>query len=275
MSDTAYPTFQHYGTNAQRLAFTPSPAAGTQPLYTWYETDTGQEYQYTTGWIPRGSGSGSVPIVVTTSQTVQTNTGWVIPESLTINSGVSLTIQTGAIVEVTGVVVPTPAMVLITTTMPSGTNTFTWSSLGSYTHLKVIYSAVCDAGATSALLNMQFNGDVGSNYDRQFVNAVSTTVTANEVLAGTSTSFGVASGGTAAAGDVGVGEVTIADYRNTTFNKSGVAVFQYKTSNASGNFNVRQNAISWRSNAAITSITVSVASGNFVAGSKFSLYGIF
>src|SRR5258706_4467449 len=49
MSDTAYTTFQHYGTNAQRIAFTPVPGGG-QPIYIWYETDTGNTYVYTTGW---------------------------------------------------------------------------------------------------------------------------------------------------------------------------------------------------------------------------------
>jgi len=50
MSDTAYPTFQHYGTAAQRAAFTPSPAGSTQPIYIWRETDTGNVYLYDTSW---------------------------------------------------------------------------------------------------------------------------------------------------------------------------------------------------------------------------------
>lgn len=50
MSDTVYSTFQHYGTAAQRAAFTPSPAAGIQPIYIWYETDTGNVYLYDTSW---------------------------------------------------------------------------------------------------------------------------------------------------------------------------------------------------------------------------------
>jgi hypothetical protein len=59
MSDTAYPVYQHYGTNAQRLAFTPAPAAGTQPIYIWYETDTDNYYIYTTAWKgPFASGGG-------------------------------------------------------------------------------------------------------------------------------------------------------------------------------------------------------------------------
>lgn len=120
-SDSAYPTFQHYGTNAQRLAFTPSPAAGTQPLYIWYETDTGQEYQYTTTWIARGTGGGATPIDVTASQTVQTNTGWVVPESLVIDAGVILEIAGGARVEITGPVGPKIAQVV--STLSSAVNT--------------------------------------------------------------------------------------------------------------------------------------------------------
>ena len=60
MSDTAYETYQRYGTNAQRLAFTPSPPGGTaKPIYKWYETDTGNEYTYDTSWHLI-SGSNSV-----------------------------------------------------------------------------------------------------------------------------------------------------------------------------------------------------------------------
>lgn len=50
MSDTAYPVYQHYGTAAQRAAFTPVPPATGQPIYTWYETDTDNFYIYTTAW---------------------------------------------------------------------------------------------------------------------------------------------------------------------------------------------------------------------------------
>jgi hypothetical protein len=59
MSDTAINKFLQYGTNAQRLAFTPSPAAGTQPIYEWYESDTDTTWIYTTGWHQvSGSGGG-------------------------------------------------------------------------------------------------------------------------------------------------------------------------------------------------------------------------
>lgn len=51
-SDFLYETYQHYGTNAERLEFTPNPPAITdvQPTYTWYETDTDALYLYDTTW---------------------------------------------------------------------------------------------------------------------------------------------------------------------------------------------------------------------------------
>lgn len=39
MSDTALNKIIQYGTRANRIAFTPSPASGSQVLYLWYETD--------------------------------------------------------------------------------------------------------------------------------------------------------------------------------------------------------------------------------------------
>lgn len=39
MSDTSLNKIIQYGTTAQRVAFTPAPAAGSQVLYIWYDTD--------------------------------------------------------------------------------------------------------------------------------------------------------------------------------------------------------------------------------------------
>lgn len=49
-NDTQYETFQHYGTHADRLLFTPTPASGIQPIYIWYETDTNATFLYDTAW---------------------------------------------------------------------------------------------------------------------------------------------------------------------------------------------------------------------------------
>lgn len=62
MSDTTYQTFQHYGTAAERLAFTPNPAAGIKPIYIWYETDTTLTWLYHTAWV-QISGAGGSPVL--------------------------------------------------------------------------------------------------------------------------------------------------------------------------------------------------------------------
>jgi hypothetical protein len=59
MSDIKYSTYQHYGTAAQRAAFVPAPPASGQPIYIWYETDTGSTYLYDTAWHLIGT-SGAV-----------------------------------------------------------------------------------------------------------------------------------------------------------------------------------------------------------------------
>jgi hypothetical protein len=66
-NDTTYQVFQHYGTNAQRLAFTPAPAAGIQPIYIWYETDTDNYYIFTTVWKGPFSSGGTGTVTTTGS----------------------------------------------------------------------------------------------------------------------------------------------------------------------------------------------------------------
>ncbi len=63
MSDTTFSAYEHYGTNAERLAFTPSPGTG-QPIYSWWVTDAGANHGlwiYDTGWSQVGGGTGSLP----------------------------------------------------------------------------------------------------------------------------------------------------------------------------------------------------------------------
>lgn len=86
MSDITFDKFMHYGTNAQRLAFTPTPASGVQPLYFWYETDTGALYFYDTTWHALSVGSAAISTIPS-----------VFDHRLTLETGVpvSTTDQTG------------------------------------------------------------------------------------------------------------------------------------------------------------------------------------
>lgn len=165
-------------------------------------------------------------------------------------------------------------LVLIETQNPSGTGVVTFSSLGAYTHLRILYSARGDQVATSTAINLTFNGDSSAIYDREQLSANSTTAAAGESLAQTSVNIGTISASTAASGNAGIGEIVVLDYRGTAFHKNALATNGYKTSNAAANFTYRTQTVSYRSTSAITSIDLTLASGNYVAGSKFSLYGM-
>lgn len=66
MTDTALNYYLASGTNAARLAFTPSPpapASGPSYSYLWYETDTTLTYAYASGaWHVVSSGGASGPL---------------------------------------------------------------------------------------------------------------------------------------------------------------------------------------------------------------------
>lgn len=165
------------------------------------------------------------------------------------------------------------AVSLIETQTPTGT-TVTFSSLGSYTHLMILYSGRGDTSATSANIQLTFNNDSSSIYDREASEFQGTTVGATEAIAAAFGVIGQISAATAASGNAGGGKIMVFDYRGTTFHKVAVSEELHKLANSSGNVRLRQFGVSWRSTSAITSIELTLSAGNYVTGSVFSLYGI-
>ncbi len=78
MSDSLLETFLRYGTNAQRIAFTPDPPTvsgmAVKVLYEWRETDTGDVYVYDTAWHLISSGTATA-ITALTSDVTATGPG--------------------------------------------------------------------------------------------------------------------------------------------------------------------------------------------------------
>ena len=76
MSDTAINKILQYGTTAARVAFTPSPAAGSQVLYLWYDTDSAPDTYVWNGaaWVQinpaAGGGDVNGPGAVVTDRQV-------------------------------------------------------------------------------------------------------------------------------------------------------------------------------------------------------------
>lgn len=165
------------------------------------------------------------------------------------------------------------AVQLIEEQTPTGTSA-TFSSLGSYRHLRLIATGRGDTAATTIGVLLTFNGDGTAAYDRQYVQGTGATASATEALATNTQGVINFTAANATAGLAGSGEIMIYDYRSTTFEKMVTATGTTKVGTSSGNLVVRTTAFHWRNTAAITSLTVTASSGNFIAGTKFALYGI-
>jgi hypothetical protein len=150
----------------------------------------------------------------------------------------------------------------------------------NYRHIRLRWQARSDAVAVNTQLTMQFNGDTAANYDREqtyfqgTANPPSNVSGALESMAQTTLQVGEFSAASAPAGATGAGAVDILNYAGTTFRKDVLARSYLKKGDTAGasNLTLEDWVGEWRSTAAITSIVLSPAAGNFVAGSVFTLF---
>lgn len=159
-------------------------------------------------------------------------------------------------------------------TLGAAAASVTFSSIPqTYSHLRVHMLVRGDrSGSNEDNVLVRFNGDTAANYDRQYT-YFTTSASATATVGQTSILLGNMPASVSTADTSGVHDFLVAGYT--------VALHKTLISNGLDSFD-NTNAASqlrwasggkWRSTAAITSITVLAAVGNFVAGSKFSLYG--
>jgi hypothetical protein len=174
-----------------------------------------------------------------------------------------------------------PAYELIETyILGSATSEISFTSLGTYSseykHLQlraVAKSTNVDNLAVN--VNLQFNGDGGNNYDWHLLRGNGSTVSSSASSGVSVIDIGDI---TAAGGGGGVGGLLV--------NQFGVMVVDFLDCYSTSKFTttrslsgttagprVRLGSGLWRNTAAITSFNLTNP-GNFVAGSRFSLYGI-
>lgn len=154
---------------------------------------------------------------------------------------------------------------IATQTLGSAASTVTFSSISSaYTDLILIATPQSASGTTS--LDIQFNGDTGTNYSLTYLYG-----DGSGAYSGRASNNAVANGGTAVstASTFLVNTVQIMNYSNTTTYKSLLT----RANNTAGN--VLTSVSMWRNTAAISTILLKLASGsNFATGSTFTLYGV-
>ncbi len=158
------------------------------------------------------------------------------------------------------------------------TNSVTFSAIPQTFWLLQIESCGRSTDATTKLgiLNIQFNGDTGSNYDIQFWNGSGTSSVATVIKGNTSSTAGIMPGTLENANACGQSQCQIVNYSNSTFQK----VFRSNhmclrgADGADNQLETAQDSGRWRSTAAITSVTLICSNGNFETGTTIHLYGV-
>jgi hypothetical protein len=154
----------------------------------------------------------------------------------------------------------------------SAAGSVTFSSIsGAYTTLQLDIVARTDAATGFASINMQFNGDTGTNYEYNFVYASGGTPGAGQADSAACIALPNMPGSTVTANAPGVFSVRIPAYAGTTFYKGVLASIYYMTTTTE---QALLTGGGWNNTAAITSIVLTPSAGNFVAGSTFTLYGL-
>jgi hypothetical protein len=159
----------------------------------------------------------------------------------------------------------------LTSTAASVTLPVSGSLPQNYRNIRVTGQARGDTAATSVVINLQFNGDTGSNYDyMEMAFQGSTSVAQN--YGGTSSRVGIVTAASSPANHAGELEITVPNYSGTTFYKNVVSRSGEAQALSSTNYYLRETRSTWHSTSAITSLTLTPVAGNFVAGSVFTLY---
>jgi len=152
---------------------------------------------------------------------------------------------------------------IATTTLGSAQSSVTFSSLGSYTDLKLIMDVL---GSGTGYVSLRFNSDTGTNYSLTRVGGNGSTASSNRATSQTSLDLSWSAAYTSSGRLLET--VDIMNYGNST---------TYKTLlSRAGKADNAVDAIVglWRSTSAVTSITLLAQSANFASTSTFTLYGI-
>lgn len=168
---------------------------------------------------------------------------------------------------------------IATVTGNGSSSTVTFSSIPStYKHLqlRIISRVGIDSASLSGNL-MTFNSDTGSNYTFHSLRGDGTNATAVGFATGTYSGFLINSSPASQllASTHSVNIVDIHDYSDTSKNKTARLLGGYDFNGGTGGGNINLRSSAWLNTSAISDITITnLNSGNYVAGSTFSLYGV-
>jgi hypothetical protein len=142
----------------------------------------------------------------------------------------------------------------------------------TYNHLLVVAIAKTSQAVVISDGLWRFNADAGGNYDRQTLRARSAATTSGAAAAATSVDINYP-GSSNAAGHFGLSAMFIPAYRQTTAHGLLVEMGGWADSTIA-NSEAHVNIGDWRNTAAITQLSVTAGSGNLIAGSRVTIYGL-
>lgn len=144
----------------------------------------------------------------------------------------------------------------------------------TFESLLLVVSGRADSAFPSDYVQARFNNDSGANYYDQFVLGQGTSPTAFADAAASSVGTGKVPAGTATANRGGQFASIVAGYARTTFQKSVMTLCAYSTDATSTGQQVLISGGLWASTAAINRWDIFASSGNLIAGTIATLYGL-
>lgn len=148
------------------------------------------------------------------------------------------------------------------------------SIAADWSHLFLIVYARGDTAAINANVLARFNADTGANYDGQQLYGSGATPNAAESLGATSALAGQMPANSATANRFGSMGILIPHYANSATHKTLVSMAGLVWGTATGTLRAMLTCGVWRSAAAITQVTLLPSAGNFVTGTRATLYGM-
>lgn len=163
---------------------------------------------------------------------------------------------------------------LADTTLGIATATIDITSIvQTFAHLELVIAARGDTAATNAGIILRINNDSAASYGGQEENGAAATASAGEAVSQTSIPLGVMPAATGAATMFCVTRVLLPDYTNAARAKSVVFENFAAWGITTGTMNVRVGGGVYTGTAAVTRITLIPSAGNFLAGTRVTLYG--
>lgn len=166
--------------------------------------------------------------------------------------------------------------VLVSEQTPTLTGTVTWNTIpATWRSLEIEF--VCDTDAAiiaSVSVYLYLNNDTtATNYRRTLHFALGTNT--NIVTGGDDSIIFNTSASGSPANSCGMGTIKINNYASTTYYKQARSQFAYREDATTNQEALGGGAVEWENTAAVTRVDLVAASGNYLAGSVFRLYGVF